>query len=301
MGLDRPERSKLAPVLNGFARTTIDTGAAEISVASDGAGAPVLLLHGYPQTHVMWHAVAPALAASHTVVCPDLRGYGASSKPAGDKQHATYSKRALAQDMVDVMRALGFERFAVAGHDRGGRVAHRLALDHPDEVERVAFLDIVPTLEVFESVDKNVAMATYHWFFLSQPVALPERLIGGDPVFFLRWHLKAWSAGEDAFFAPEALAEYERAFSDPAMIHATCEDYRAGATIDLEHDAADRDQKLGCPVLVLWGTRAKPGDLLPVWRTRADDVTGQGLDAGHFLAEERPAEVARLLGEFFSA
>lgn len=248
----------------------------------------------------MWHAVAPSLAEGHTVICPDLRGYGASSKPSGDPDHAAYSKRALAQDMVELMRHVGFERFGVAGHDRGGRVAHRLALDYPDAVERVAFLDIVPTLDVFESVDASAAMGTYHWFFLSQPFDLPERLIGADPVFFLRWHLRSWSGGVDAFFAPEALTEYERAFSDPATIHATCEDYRAGATIDLEHDRADRDRRLECPALVVWGARTKPDDLVAVWRERAEDVTGESLDAGHFLAEERPADVTRLLAEFFS-
>ena len=287
-------------MLAGFVSRSVKTTGGHIHVARGGSGPPLLVLHGYPQTHVMWHAVAPALADTHTVVCPDLRGYGTSSKPASEPGHATYSKRALAQDMVEVMRQLGFERFAVAGHDRGGRVAHRLALDHSDAVERVAFLDIVPTLDVFEAVDASVAMGTYHWFFLSQTFDLPERLIGADPAFFLRWHLRSWSGGIDGFFAPEAVAEYERAFSDPATIHATCEDYRAGATIDLEHDRADRDRKLTCPAHVVWGARTKPDDLVAVWRQRAEDVTGESLDAGHFLVEERPADVARLLAEFFS-
>ena len=287
-------------MLDGFATSTVSTPDAEIHVRHAGTGPPLLLLHGYPQTHVMWHRVAPALAETHTVVCPDLRGYGASSKPQGDPEHATYSKRSLAADMIAAMSEFEFERFGVAGHDRGGRVAHRLALDHPGAVECVAFLDIVPTLEVFESVDMDAAMGTYHWFFLSQPYDLPERLIGGDAAFFLRWHLRTWSGGTDAFFAPEALAEYERAFSDPAMIHATCEDYRAGATIDLEHDRADRDRPLECPVLILWGARTKPADLVEVWRTRARNVTGQSLDAGHFVAEEKPVDVAQRLGKFFA-
>ena len=287
-------------MLDDFDRTSVQTSGAQIHVVQKGTGPPLLLIHGYPQTHAMWHAVAPPLAEDYTVVCPDLRGYGASSKPAGDAAHAMYSKRALAQDMVEVMNHFGFERFKVVGHDRGGRVAHRLALDHGDAVERVAVLDIVPTLDVFDSVDRNVAMGTYHWFFLSQPYDLPERLIGADPTFFLRWHLRSWSGGVDEFFAPAALAEYERAFSDPATIHASCEDYRAGATIDLEHDAEGRDRKLDCPLLVLWGARTKPDDLVAIWRGRANDVSGQSLDAGHFLAEERPAEITRLLREFFA-
>lgn len=287
-------------MLEGFEYADVETAGARIRLARAGSGDPLLLLHGYPQTHVMWHAVAPTLAETHTVICPDLRGYGDSSKPPGDPEHETYSKRAMATDMVEVMQTLGFERFSLAGHDRGGRVAHRLALDHPEVVERVAFLDIVPTFDVFESVDKDVAMGTYHWFFLSQPHDLPERLVGADPVFYLRWHLRAWSGGADEFFSPAALAAYERAFSDPATIHATCEDYRAGSTIDLAHDAVDRNRKLGCPVLVLWGSRTKPADLGSIWRGRAADVRGQSLDAGHFLAEERPEAVSALLEEFFS-
>ncbi len=288
-------------MLPGFDYTTVETSGAEIRIASAGSGPPLLLLHGYPQTHAMWHGVAPRLAETHTVICPDLRGYGESSKPTGDPDHARYSKRAMAGDMVEVMLRLGVDRFDVAGHDRGGRVAHRLALDHPGAVSRVALLDIVPTLDVFESVDKDVAMGTYHWFFLSQPYDLPERLIAADPSFYLRWHLRAWSGGVDDFFSTEAVSAYEQAFSDPAMIHATCEDYRAGATIDLEHDAADRHQKLECPVLILWGSRTKPSDLVAVWRERALDVRGQSLDAGHFLAEELSSEVTALLADFFSA
>ena len=207
----------------------------------------------------------------------------------------------MALDQIEVMTRLGLERFAVVGHDRGGRVGHRLALDHPERIERLAVLDIVPTRTVFASVDKRVAMGTYHWFFLSQPFDLPERLIGADPGFFLRWHLRSWSGGRDDFFAAEALAEYERCFQDPAAIHASCEDYRAGATIDLDHDEADLATKLQCPVLALWGARGKNDELFGVissWQQRAVDVRGRGLDCGHFLAEELPDQTADNLLEF---
>jgi haloacetate dehalogenase len=200
------------------------------------------------------------------------------------------------------MAALGFERFALVGHDRGARVAHRLALDHPERVERLALLDIVPTRTFFRNVDQELATATYHWFFLIQPFDFPERLIGADPAYFLRHTLASWSADPDAF-APEALAEYERAFSDPAVIHATCEDYRAGASIDLVHDEADLGRRIACPLLVLWGGRGKNDrlfDILATWRERADDVRGRALDCGHFLAEERPEETAAELVGFLS-
>jgi haloacetate dehalogenase len=287
-------------VLDGFSTRRVSTSGAELHVATGGSGPPLLLLHGYPQTHLMWHLVAPALAERFTVVCPDLRGYGASSKPPGDPEHATYSKRASAQDQVELMALLGHERFLLAGHDRGARVAHRLALDHPERVERVALLDIVPTYDVFAAVDRTVAMGTYHWFFLAQPYDLPERLIAGEPELFLRWHLRSWSGGVDDFFHPDAVAAYVEAFSDPATIHATCEDYRAGATIDLEHDAADRKQRVRCPTLVLWGARTKPGDLLAAWRERTTELEGHALDCGHFLAEERPAETAAALAAFLA-
>src|SRR4051812_35436624 len=249
----------------------------------------------------MWHAVAPRLAERHTVVLPDLRGYGDSSKPEGDPEHERYSKRALARDQVEVMTELGFERFGLVGHDRGARVAHRLALDHPQRVERLAILDIVPTRAVFEGVDKRVAIGTYHWFFLAQPEPLPERLIEADPSFWLRWHLRSWSGGTDAFFDAAALAEYERCFADPACIHASCEDYRAGATIDLRHDEADLDLRVGCPLLALWGGRAgiaRAFNVLGAWRERALHVDGRPLEAGHFLAEELPGEVAAELLAF---
>lgn len=287
-------------LLDAFAARRVHTSGADIFLHTAGSGPPLLLLHGYPQTHAMWHRVAPLLAERFTVVCPDLRGYGASSKPASDSAHATYSKRAVAQDMVEVMAELGHDRFLLAGHDRGGRVAHRLALDHPQRVERLALLDIIPTYDVFHGVDQKVATGTYHWFFLIQPAPFPETLIGHDPEFFLRWHLRAWSAGRDDFFAPEAVAAYVEAFRDPATVHATCEDYRAGATIDLEHDAADRDRRIACPLLVLWGEKGKPQDLGAIWRDRGTEVTGRALPAGHFLAEEVPAETAAALAEFLA-
>lgn len=287
-------------MFEGFERLEVATSGARIAGVRGGDGPPLLLLHGWPETHVQWHAVAPRLAERFTVVATDLRGHGASSKPPGGEGHAGYAKRATAQDQVEVMAALGFPRFGLAGHDRGARVAFRLALDHPERVTRLALLDVAPTLSVYESLDKDVATAIYHWFFVTQPYDLPERLIGADPAFYLRWHLRSWSGGDDSFFAPGAVAEYERAISDPEALHATCEDIRALASIDVEHDLADRGRrKIACPLLVLWGARGKSGDLRVPWREWAGDVRGRGLDCGHFLAEERPEETAAELLAFF--
>ena len=287
-------------MFEGFERLQIETRGATINAVRGGEGPPVLLLHGYPQTLAMWHLMAPRLTASFTVVATDLRGYGDSSKPEGREEHAGYSKRAMAADQVEVMRTLGFGSFAVVGHDRGGRVAHRMALDHPQSVTRLAVLDIVPTRHVFETADKELAMAYYHWFFLSQPYDLPERLIGADPDYYLRKKLGGWGTGFDSF-ASEAYAEYERCFRDPRTIHASCEDYRAAATIDLEHDGADRDRKVGCPLLALWGEQGvveRLYDVLGVWRGYASDVRGRALPCGHYLAEERPEETAEELVTF---
>jgi haloacetate dehalogenase len=263
------------------------------------------LLHGYPQTHVCWHKLAPDLARDFTVVLADLRGYGDSAKPraepVGSDGHALYSKRAMAQDQIQVMAALGFERFSVAGHDRGGRVAHRMALDHPNAVSRIAVLDIVPTHRIFKSVTKGVATDYYHWFFLIQPYDFPERLIGAEPEFYLRRTLGGWGARPDAV-APVAFAQYRRCFLDPAAIHASCEDYRAAASIDLTHDEADLGRRIGCPLLALWGAHgimARHFDVLATWRERAVDVRGEALDCGHYLPEEAPAETTAALRRFF--
>ncbi|MBA2343686.1 MAG: alpha/beta hydrolase [Rubrobacter sp.] len=285
-------------MFEGFERHLIQTSGAEINAVRGGDGPPVLLLHGYPQTHAMWHAVAPRLAEHFTVVAADLRGYGDSSKPSGGEDHAAYSKRAMARDMVEVMEHLGFESFAVVGHDRGGRVAHRLVLDHPDRIEKLALLDIIPTREVFARTDKALATSYYHWFFLIQPYDLPETLIGADPTYYLHKKLGGWGTALDTF-APEALTEYERCFSDPRTIHASCEDYRAAASIDLAHDEADAGMKqIECPLLLLWGASGIMGklyDVEEIWHPYARDVRGKAMDAGHFLAEEQPEETARKL------
>ena len=279
-------------MFEGFETRRIETAGAEIHLSLGGWGPPLLLLHGYPQSHVMWHKVAPALAERFTVVAADLRGYGDSSKPPGGEKHENYSKRAMARDQVEVMAALGFERFSVVGHDRGARVTHRLALDHPARVEKAAVLDIAPTYTMYQRADRDFATAYYHWFFLIQPFDLPERLIGADPDYYLEWKIGAWGRTENAF-GPAALAEYKRCFGDPATIHASCEDYRAAAGIDLAHDAADLDRKVACPLLVLWGAKgvvARSYDVLALWRERAVEVGGRALDCGHYLPEEAPEE-----------
>lgn len=278
--------------IEGFETQRIRTSGADIHLESGGNGPPLLLLHGYPQTHLLWRKIAPALARDFTVICPDMRGYGDSSRPASDASHSPYSKRVMAQDMVEVMDALGFGQFSVAAHDRGARVSHRMALDHPDRVSRLILMDIVPTRYRFQHVDKGVATKGYHWYFLIQPGGLPERLIGADTEFFLRHTLASWTAVEGAH-EEAVMQDYLRCFSDPEMIHATCEDYRAGATIDLTHDEEDIDRKIACPVHVLWGDRSIQGSrfsLLDVWRERATTVTGQALPCGHFLPEEAPDE-----------
>jgi haloacetate dehalogenase len=286
----------------GFERRRVETAGASINLVTAGTGPPLLLLHGYPQTHLMWRKVAPRLAAEFTVVAPDLRGYGDSSKPPAGPGNANYAKRALAQDQVETMAALGFDRFSVAGHDRGARVAHRLARDHPERVARLALLDIVPTLYRFETIDQKAATASYHWFFLIQPGGLPERLIGAEPEFFLRHSLGSW-ARDPAAFEPEVFAEYLRCFENPETIRATCDEYRAGATIDLEHDRADRGCRIRMPLLMLWGRRSAQGsgyDILGVWRDHAENVTGHAVDSGHFLPEEAPDETYRALRGFFA-
>ncbi len=287
-------------MFEGFRREFIRTSGATIHAVIGGEGPPLLLLHGYPQSHVMWHKIAPGLADHFTVVATDLRGYGDSEKPPGDPDHAVYAKRAMALDQVEVMSILGFDRFALVGHDRGARVSHRLALDHPDRVDRLAVLDIAPTLTVFETVNQDVATGYYHWFFLIQPNGLPEHLIGLDPDFFLQRKLSAWGAVPDAF-TDEALAEYLRCFRDPATIHASCEDYRAAASIDLVDDRADSERRITCPLLVLWGGRGRVHrwyDVLDAWRAKAVQVEGRPIDCGHFLPEEAPDETLAALTAF---
>lgn len=283
-----------------FDAKTIDTGETTIHALVGGKGPPLLLLHGYPQTHVMWHKIAPELARHFTVVATDLRGYGDSGKPDSDDQHAAYAKRATAEDQIKVMEGLGFSRFMVAGHDRGGRVTHRLCLDWPDHVVRASILDIVPTPVVFGTVDQRIATAYYHWFFLIQPYDLPETLIGANPEYFLRRIFGGLAAGDAV--TGEAFAEYLRAFRDKRTIHATCEDYRAAASIDLEHHRADGGKRIACPLQVLWGEKGLVGrayDPLEVWRDWADDVTGQAMPSGHFIPEEAPEECLRAMLGFF--
>jgi haloacetate dehalogenase len=273
-----------------------------LRVRTGGSGPPLLLLHGNPQTHAMWHKVAPALATRFSVVCPDLRGYGLSSKPPPSPDHAAYAKRAMAADMVALMDRLGFGRFRLVGHDRGARVGHRMMLDQPERVERAVLLDIIPTLEHFERADMGFALGYYHWFFLAQPAPYPETLIAADPRFWLLSHSGRHGVPPD-FFAPEAFADYLAALKEPGTIAAICEDYRAAATIDLEHDRASRaaGQRISCPLLVLWGAMGRVGawyDVPGVWRLYAEDVRGAPMPSGHYVAEEAPAETLAALAAF---
>jgi haloacetate dehalogenase len=286
----------------GFATRRIATSGAEINLVTGGSGPPLLLLHGYPQTHAMWHRVAPGLAQRFTVVATDLRGYGDSAKPAGGDRHVAYSKRAMAQDQVEVMAALGHSSFFVAAHDRGARVAHRMALDHPQAVKKLAVLDIVPTRMMYAASDQTFATAYFHWYFLIQPAPFPETLIGANPDFFIKFQMGRRHGGLSVF-AADAMSEYLRCFRDPAAIHASCEDYRAAAGIDLEHDSADGERKVKSPLLALWGKQGVIElcfDALADWSKAASDVRGQALDCGHYLAEEKPDEVARLLEDFLT-
>lgn len=292
----------------GFAQEHRRVGELQLNLRHNLAAAvgrpPMLLLHGFPQSHVMWHRVAPLLAERFALVLPDLRGYGDSDKPASDPAHAAYSKRAMAADQVALMRALGFERFFVCGHDRGGRVAHRLALDFPQAVDRLMLLDISPTLTMYERTDMAFAQAYYHWFFLIQPEPLPERLIGADPAFYLHKKLGGWGSHGLEIFDPRALAEYERCFGDPAAVHAMCEDYRAAATIDLAHDRADSQARIACAVHALWGQRGVVHRLfspLDDWRAKASGpVSGRSVPAGHYIAEELPELLRDEMFAFFA-
>ena len=282
----------------GFKKLNKKTSGATINFVTAGSGPPLLLMHGYPETHIMWRKVAPQLAKKFTVVAADLRGYGDSSKPAGGGDHAAYSKRVMAQDQVEVMNSLGFQKFLVVGHDRGGRVAHRMALDHPDSVQKLAVLDIVPTYKVFHTVTKELATSNFHWFFLIQPQPLPETMIGNSAEFWLKSRFNGLPP--DAI-GKEAFAEYLRSFRTPEMIHATCEDYRAGASIDLMHDDADLQRKISCPVLALWAERGamhRQYNVLDTWKERASNASGKPLPSSHFIAEEVPEMLLSELGNF---
>jgi haloacetate dehalogenase len=290
-------------LMPGFSSQDVQAGGVRIRAAVGGSGPPLLLLHGHPQTHLTWHKIAPRLAEQFTVVAADLRGYGDSAKPPGGAGHVSYSKRAMAEDQVELMRSLGFPRFMVVGHDRGGRVAHRMALDHADAVERLAVLDIAPTATMYARTDKEFATRYFWWFFLIQPYDLPERLIAAEPEYFLRKHLEGQvktpgAVGEAVF------QEYLRCYLDPATRHAICEDYRAAATIDLEHDAADAGRKIAAPLLALWGAKGTIGklyDVLATWREKAGDVDGGAIACGHALQEEAPDETLAALLPFLTA
>lgn len=288
----------------GFAPIQFEHDGIAISAMAGGSGSPLLLLHGYPQTKQMWHLVAPRLARAHTVVIADLRGYGDSGKPSAAGDGSTYSKRSMAADQLALMHSLGFERFGVAGHDRGGRVAHRLALDAPEAVERIAVLDIVPTLHMFEHVDRSMASTYFHWFFLALRNGLPERLLSADPTAWLRSRFDGRNAGGKQI-TEEAYAEYLRCFLSPGAIEASTADYQSAATIDLVHDLEDRDRahRIKAPLLALWGSEGYVGknfDVPAVWRGCADSVEGLALHSDHYLAEEVPEEVAKALESFFA-
>ncbi|MDE2515911.1 MAG: alpha/beta hydrolase [Rhodospirillales bacterium] len=290
------------PFIAGFTLgDCITADGVRIRFARGGSGPPLLLLHGHPQTHITWRKIAPALARHFTVIAPDLRGYGDSAKLQSDAAHAPYAKRAMADDQMALMAAHGFSRFRVIGHDRGGRVAHRLCLDHPDAVSQVAMFDLVPTAAMYGRADQALATRYFWWFFLIQPEPLPETLIGGDPAFFLRRHIGRQLDRADAT-EEAAFAEYLRCYSDPQTRHAICEDYRAGARIDLTHDAEDRDRRITAPLLALWGARGGlPGlfDVLGEWRARAGDVRGRAMPCGHTPQEECPDETLAELAAFF--
>ena len=284
-------------MFEGFRTETVDVDGVEILARMAGSGPPLLLLHGSPQTLLMWHLVAPRLSEEFTVVATDLRGYGNSSKPESAPDHRPYSKRAMAEDQIGVMKHFGFDRFALCGHDRGGRVGYRMALDHPGVVTKLAVLDIIPTWEAFSRADMSFGLGYWHWFFLAQPFDLPERLLTAEPE-------KALFRGGSEAIAPEAMEEYVRCLREPETIHATCEDYRAAATLDFEHDAEDHEagRRIACPLLALWGSRGfleGHYDVLAVWRGWADDVRGRAIDSGHYIPEEAPEETLAEVRAFF--
>jgi haloacetate dehalogenase len=293
-------------MFSGFETAVVDAGEATLFIRRKGNGRPLLLLHGFPQTHMMWHRVAPVLANQFTVICADLRGYGASGKPASTPDHAPYSKGAMALDMIRMMGIQGFTRFAVAGHDRGARVAYRMALNHGKRIERLAVLDIVPTGDVFRRADFRFALAFWPWSLLAQPEPLPERLILADPEIIVDNALAGWGS-EPTRFPAQIRAAYVEALRDPAAVHAICEEYRAAATIDFAQDTADRDsgRRIACPTLVLWSEGGAldtwyrdAGGPLGLWREWAGDVTGRAISGGHFFPEQNPGETISELSSF---
>jgi haloacetate dehalogenase len=296
----------LADLFPGFDAKWIDTSIGKIFARVGGAGAPLLALHGYAQSNVMWHRIAPALAERFTLVIPDLPGYGWSAVPEAAADHAPYTKRAMAKVMVELMERLGHVRFRLAGHDRGGRVGYRLALDHPGRIEKLAVLDIIPTWNMWHGMDQAMASRVWHWTFLSLPAPFPETLIGKDPTFYLKWKMARQTKTKDlSAFDPRALDHYLAFFQDPLRIHATCEDYRAGRTTDLAIDEADRaaGKTIDVPLLALWGATGIPASTGPlaIWREWATNVSGKPIDSGHFICEENPDATAAELVAFLSA
>jgi haloacetate dehalogenase len=290
-------------MFEGFEHKIVSVEGTDIACDVGGSGPPVLLLHGFPQSRAMWARVAPQLASRFTVVCADLRGYGDSAKPKCLADCSNYAFRAFAADQVGLMRHLGFNRFHMVGHDRGGRTGHRMALDHPDAVLSLTVMDIVPTYAMFMDTNRKVAGAYWHWYFLSQPEPFPERLISSDPDFFYETCLVGWGATSISDFDPAMMAEYRRAWRDPGMVHGSCSDYRAAASIDLRHDAADLDRKVACPTLVFYGssgTMASLFDIPSEWRKRCSNVTEASLPGGHFFVDQFPVETAQRLTDFLT-
>jgi haloacetate dehalogenase len=299
--------TELPDLFPGFETRRFTTSGAEIFARIGGDGPPLLMLHGYPQTHVMWHRIAPGLAEKYTLIICDLRGYGQSSVPADTPDHFSYSKRAMAQDFVEIADQLGHEKLLICSHDRGARLGYRLALDHPGRVERLIMLDIVPTHAMWRRLSRDLALKAFHWSFLAQPAPWPEEMIGRDVLGWMEHKLALWGGtGDLSIFAPEALAHYRSFFSEPERLHATCEDYRAGATYDLAADEADYDagRKIQCPTAVFWGDKGIPSKTsgpLDIWREWCVDVTGHAVASGHFLAEENPKATAAAIEQFLGS
>ncbi|WP_299374597.1 alpha/beta hydrolase [uncultured Kiloniella sp.] len=291
--------------LSGFTQSFVQVNGVKLSVHTAGTGKPLLLLHGYPQTHATWGKVAPVFAQKFQCIIPDLRGYGESSIPVTDSEHSPYSKRTMAQDMIELMNHFGYKRFSVIGHDRGARVSYRMALDHPEEIEKMAIIEVVPTAEMWGRFNAEMALKAYHWTFLAQPAPLPENMIKADPITYLEWTLKSWTQENSLnVFTPEALESYREQFRDPNHLHALCEDYRAGATLDRQHDEESRKNgdKIKAPLFFLWahkGFPAKTGNPLGLWQSWAENVQGHAIDCGHFAQEENPRAVTEHLIPFF--